>query len=119
MPSLLRDPGPKHAHLKDAYEEFTRVAFGEDQAVWQTMCPISVENWKQEWSEGEKFVFVQSREDSLVPYWQTERMKTALLKSKGEALVVRELEAGGDHDELWGKGDRLAEIVVEVVEGLT
>jgi acetyl esterase/lipase len=119
MPTLIREPGEKHAALQPVYENFTRLAFGDDEKVWYTICPISVSDWKVEWAEGSKFVFVQSHEDSLVPYRQLEDMRKALLASKAEGLEVGELLAAGDHNELWEKGDRLAEIVVEVVKSLS
>jgi acetyl esterase/lipase len=118
MPKLIREPGEKHLHLKAAYEGFTRLAFGDDEKVWGAMSPISVGHWKNEWVEGEKVVFVQSHEDTLVPYWQTKDMQEKFISSKSEALVVEELGANGDHNELWSKGERLAEIVVEVVNSL-
>lgn len=45
-------------------------------------------------------MFVQSKEDSLVPYWQTEEMKENVLASKGVELVVDEMRFGGDHNAL-------------------
>jgi hypothetical protein len=82
------------------------------------MSPISVNDWKSEWKEASKVVLVQSKEDSLVPYWQLVDMQKKILESKAEAVEVKELEAPGDHNELWQKGDRLAEIVVEVIKSL-
>lgn len=118
MPKLIREPGEKHAGLKSVYEAFTRLAFGDDEKVWQTISPISVGDWKAEWEDASKVVLVQSKEDSLVPYWQLEDMQKKLLGSKAEAVEIRELEASGDHNELWQRGDRLAEIVVEVAKSL-
>lgn len=119
MPTLIREPGEEHAKLQAAYEEFTRLAFGDDEKVWAAISPISVSDWKEEWVEGTKVVFVQSKEDSLVPYWQTADLMKAVLGAKGEGLEVEEMEAGGDHNELWEKGDRLAEIVAEVVNSMS
>jgi acetyl esterase/lipase len=118
MPKLISDPGDKHTHLKPVYESFTRQAFGDDEKVWTQISPTSVSDWKVEWVEGSKAILVQSHEDSLVPYRQLEEMRKALSESKAEGLELTKLEAGGDHNELWQNGDRLAEIVVEVVKGL-
>jgi kynurenine formamidase len=127
MPGLIRAPGEKHQHLQALYEDFTRRAFGDDEAVWKDISPASVEDWgKGEWiAEGEgkgetrKIVLVQSKEDSLVPYWQLEDMRDSFSRSsRSAALEVRELEAGGDHNDLWKEGSRLAEIVVDVVQSL-
>jgi acetyl esterase/lipase len=118
MPTLIREPGEKHAALKGPYEAFTRLAFGDDEKVWQSMSPISVNDWKAEWEESLKVVLVQSKDDSLVPYWQLVDMQKKIFESKAEAVELKEMEASGDHNELWQKGDRLAEIVVEVVKSL-
>lgn len=118
MPELIREPGAKHAALQAVYEAFTRLAFGDDKKVWNIISPISVSKWNSEWVEGQKVVFVQSREDSLVPYWQLEEMRNKMLESKAEGLEIVELSAKGDHNELWQHGDRLAEIVIEVLNSL-
>ncbi|KAK7526307.1 Alpha/Beta hydrolase protein [Phyllosticta citriasiana] len=116
MPVIIKDPGPKHEALTGVYDSFTRGAFGDDEAAWHAISPVSVENWKAEWKEGERAVLAQSKEDSLVPYEQTTKMKAMLTLSRGLGLHIREMECGGDHNELWQKGDRLAEIVADVVE---
>jgi len=77
-----------------------------------------VGDWASEWSERAKAFLVQSHEDTLVPYNQLEGMQKQLQKSKGAGLEDIELEAGGDHNDLWKKGDRLAEIVAEAVKSL-
>jgi hypothetical protein len=48
----------------------------------------------------------------LVDMWEK------VLESKAEGLEVMELEATGDHNELWQKGERSAEIMVEVAKSL-
>lgn len=118
MPKIILTPGEKHEYLKAAYEDFTRLAFGDNKEVWRTMCPISVENWSDEWREGKKLVFVQSHEDQLVPYWQTVEMMAAIESSKSVELEIKELAASGLHNGLWEEGDRLAEIIVDVVASL-
>jgi predicted esterase len=118
MPTLIREPGEKHAHLQGVYETFTRLAFGDDESVWQEISPVSVGDWKSEWAEGTKVVLVQSKEDSLVPYRQLVDMRDALERSKGSDLALSEMDAGGDHNDLWKEGERLAEIVIEVVRKL-
>ena len=118
MPALINSPGRKHEHLKAVYELFTRLAFGDDEIVWQEISPISVSDWKEEWAEGRKVVLVQSKEDSLVPYAQMADLKLSLDRSKGEGLEVIEMVAVGDHNDLWLDGARLAEIIAEVVRSL-
>jgi hypothetical protein len=118
MPTLIREPGEKHASLQSLYEAFTRLAFGDDEKVWSEISPISVGDWGKEWVEGKKVFLVQSKEDSLVPYRQTADMREALERSKASGCALVELEAGGDHNDLWKEGGRLAEIVAEVVTAL-
>jgi len=114
LPTLIRDPGEKYAQLIPVYAEFTRGAFGEDEKVWREVSPVSVKDWVKEWGRPDgNPVLVQSKEDTLVPYRQLEDIMMALKES---GVKVVEMGAAGDHDELWEKGDRLAEIVQEVVE---
>lgn len=118
MPTLIENPGEKHASLKDLYELFTRLAFGDDKKVWQEISPTYVKNWDEEWKEGQQAFVVQSKDDCLVPYSQTVDMKKSLEDSRAKGLRVGELDAGGDHNDLWKDGTRLAEIVVEVLTKL-
>ncbi|CAP70887.1 uncharacterized protein PODANS_3_9450 [Podospora anserina S mat+] len=116
LAGFITMPPPEYAGLRDAYEEFTRGAFGDDETVWKDACPATAVDWTSEWQEGKQVVLAQSREDSLVPYDQLEKMGAYL--SKSSSLNIREMEAGGDHDDIWKKGDRLAEILYDVVSGL-
>jgi len=116
LPNLIKNSGEKHKHLVPVYEDFTRMAFGDDEKVWHDISPIAVSDWTSEWTEGTKAYIVQSKADSLVPYNQLEGIQQNLQASKGPGLEVIELEAGGDHNDLWEKGDRLAEIVTEVMK---
>lgn len=116
LAGFIANPPAKYKGLRDAYEEFTRGAFGDDEAAWRAACPATASTWPHEWKEGIRAILVQSQEDSLVPYDQLEEMK-AYLKAKS-TLQVEELEAGGEHDQIWGKGDRLAELCFEAVSRL-
>lgn len=118
MTTLIREPDATHARLKVEYERFTRQAFGGDEKVWHAICPISVRDWATEWSEGVRVILVQSKEDSLVPYSQLDGFRTSLLGSKAVKLEVKEMNANGDHNNLWEAGDRLAEVVQEAVDSL-
>ena len=118
MPNLIKNPKEKHKELSPLYEAFTRLAFGDNEKEWHDFSPIAVGDWASEWSERAKAFLVQSHEDTLVPYNQLEGMQKQLQKSKGAGLEDIELEAGGDHNDLWKKGDRLAEIVAEAVKSL-
>lgn len=110
---FIDSPPESHAALQAAYKEFTEGAFGEDPSVWKTVCPTDVSDWSAEWPEGKTVVVVQSKKDGLVPYSQTVLMKEKL--AKHSKLDVVEMDAGGDHNDLWGKGDELVGIMAEVV----
>lgn len=82
--------------------------------------------WVAEWTgdgDGERtkedkkmVVLVQSREDTLVPYQQLEAMRACL--EGNQQVDVRVREAGGQHDEIWRDGRRMAEVLWEVVGAL-
>ncbi|KAJ4400527.1 hypothetical protein N0V85_005740 [Neurospora sp. IMI 360204] len=133
LAGFIADPPKGYERLREAYREFVSGAFGDDQKVWREACPASAEGWVGEWNltqQGEegkkrKVVLVQSLEDSLVPVEQTEGMAGYLEREnekmgeeseKVEVVMLRE-EKGGDHDEVWQRGERLAEILVGVLEG--
>lgn len=133
LAGFIESPPQGYERWREAYREFVTSAFGSDEKVWRTACPASAgPSWVKEWKltqrgeEGKKrkAVLVQSLEDSLVPVEQTEGMARYLEKeneqvngdNKVEVAVLRE-EKGGDHDEVWQRGDRLGEILVSVLEG--
>ncbi|GAB1312894.1 Kynurenine formamidase [Madurella fahalii] len=121
LAGFIASPPAGYEGLREAYEEFTRGAFGTDERVWRAVCPATAEGWVDEWvSAGEgssrEVVLVQSRGDTLVPYEQLEAMR-GYLEQDGR-VRVREMEAEGDHDDIWRNGERMAEILWEVVKGL-
>lgn len=118
MPKLINSPGEKHEKLAPIYTAFTKLAFGSDENIWHDISPSSVDNWAKEWEEGTQIILAQSLDDSLVPYTQTEDMLKRLNASKGGKLAVQELPATGDHNFLWEDGSRIAEIILEAVNGL-
>ncbi|SPQ27241.1 017d03b9-290c-4263-934f-cc60e58d5713 [Thermothielavioides terrestris] len=90
LAGFVARPPAGYAHLREAYRAFTAGAFGPDEAVW--------------------------RADTLVPYQQLEAMRARL--EGEEAVEVRVMEAGGDHDEIWQEGGRMAEVLWEVAGAL-
>ncbi len=118
LAGFLASPPAGYEWLAEEYGEFTRLAFGDDPAGWKAACPTTAQGWTSEWTGAEKAVLVQSRADSLVPYSQLEGLR-AVLKAAGAGFEVLELEAGGDHNDLWRQGDRMAEIFEEVLRGLS
>jgi hypothetical protein len=118
IPKLIHDPGEEHDNMVNIYTAIAKSALGEDKKVWHDISPSSVDNWAQEWKEGEEVILAQSREDVFVPYRQTEHMLFRLNSSRGPTLVVREPLVTGHHSFLWQDGRKLAEIVIKAVERL-
>ncbi|KAK3946453.1 Alpha/Beta hydrolase protein [Diplogelasinospora grovesii] len=156
LAGFIKAPTKGYEGLRDAYEKFVAGAFGEDESVWREVGPASAGNWLPEWQtleggqrteEGRKrvrkrkAVLVQSKQDTLVPYDQLEKMRDYLLKHATTAaaaaaagdgdgdgdgdgeeeragLQVFEMEIGGEHDEIWEKGDQLARILLKVISWL-
>ncbi|KAK5661389.1 hypothetical protein OQA88_11288 [Cercophora sp. LCS_1] len=95
--------------LREAYEEFTRGAFGSDRDVWRGACPTTTEKrWVGEW----EVVLAQSEEDGLVPRGQLVGLRHRL---EGDGIVVREASIGGEHDGVWERGEELAGILVGLI----
>ncbi|KAH7139582.1 Alpha/Beta hydrolase protein [Dactylonectria estremocensis] len=111
---FLQRPDESHTALVPAYDAFTKGAFDDDEKVWKLVCPTDVEDWSKEWPEGKTVFLVQSPDDELVPYSQTGLMKGRPAKTSN--VEVNEIDASGRHNDLWKEGDRLAEILFEVVQ---
>lgn len=116
LPYFIHDSQGSHASLAPVYADFTRGAFGDDEQDWKVVCPTVVEDWAAEWPEGRVVVMVQSKEDTLVPYSQTELMKKRLIGHS--KLKVVEMDAGGDHNEIWERGDELVAILLRTLASL-
>lgn len=117
LTGFIHNPPKSHVHLLDIYKEFTRGAFGDNEQVWKEVCPTSVVDWSTEWPEGELFFVVYSEGDELVPYSQTHIIKSRLKATS--KLPVKELRAGGGHNDLLNEGNRLTEIFLEVLTDLS
>ena len=117
LAGFIARPPSAFEGLRDAYEDFTRGAFGDEEEVWRAVCPTTAEGWTREWTASRRrAVLVQSSEDTLVPREQLEGLKASL---EEEGVEVREMGAGGEHDEMWDKGEgRMAQILWDVVSEL-
>ncbi|KAM7189407.1 Alpha/Beta hydrolase fold [Rhypophila sp. PSN 637] len=113
LAGFIARPPRKYEHLRVAYEEFTRAAFGDDPSVWKAACPATAESWPKDWVEGKAVYLVDSSEDTLVPYDQLDALRRYLRANSSLSIKLR--EADGEHDEIWVKGDRLAEVCLEAV----
>lgn len=134
LSGFIESPPRRWKGLREGYEEFVRGAFGPDRKVWTEIGPAScARGWGREWAgkeeadrEGRRrrsrkmVVLVQSWEDGLVPYDQTEWMRRRCEEEEGVEVVAEENGEGwGDHDEVWERGDRLAGLLRRIVKELT
>lgn len=120
MPELVANPGGKHDAYKHIYEAMVRNAFGDDCGrLWESISPASIENWADEWPAGSRVRLVQSRNDSMVPFAQAERMRDGLARSKSDRLAVDLVEGSEDHDEIWQNGAPLADLLVKTIADFT
>jgi len=70
-----------------------------------------------EWPEGKAVFIAQSKEDNLVPYSQTELMRDHL--NRNSKLEIIEMQASGDHNELWKQADKIVEIMKQAIDYAT
>lgn len=116
LPVLVADPGDGYKKYCGVYEEFVRSAFGDDEEQWRVVSPVYVGDWAGEWPEGRHVLLVQSREDTLVPFEQMERLRDGLLKSGGGKLGVEVVEGYGDHYDIWKYGKQLAGVLERAID---
>ncbi|KAG5294837.1 esterase/lipase domain containing protein [Histoplasma ohiense] len=117
---LLRDT------FKDIviYQEFIKAAFGSDEKLWDGVSPArvegqtSIENW---WANGRLAVLAHSEADELVDVGQLRTMAKVIGKwrAAGTRGLPRNLLLLDDlkhsHDEIWSKGDELAQVIAKTV----
>ncbi|KAK1749998.1 Alpha/Beta hydrolase protein [Echria macrotheca] len=122
LAGFIARPDEGFEDLREAYVEFTRGAFGDDESVWRDVCPTTAADpggWVGEWAAGggQKVCLVQSPEDTLVPRGQLEGLWAVLEDAGKGEVVVEEREASGGHDAIW-MGEGMAPVLVEVLRSL-
>ena len=113
LAAFIDNPPDSHKALQPLYVEFTKNAFGDNAEVWKAACPTVVSNWKTEWPEGKAVFIAQSKNDTLVPYSQTELMRDHL--KQNSRLEIIEMPASGDHNDLWKQADEIVEIMKQAI----
>ncbi|KAJ4112165.1 hypothetical protein NW768_011744 [Fusarium equiseti] len=113
LAAFIDNPPDSHKPLKPVYVEFTKNAFGDNTEVWKASFPTVVLDWQAEWPEGKAVFIAQSKEDSLVPYSQTELMRAHL--ERNSTLEIIEMAASGDHNDLWKTADEIVEIMKRAI----
>lgn len=116
LPKLIQDPGEKHKQLVPIYESFMKLAFGDSHHAWHSVSPCSVQDWIKPWGSGNKVILAQSKEDTLVPYAQTQEMLDVFQPNVRNGLLVEEKTIDGDHNDIWVNGDQLAALIGKVVK---
>ncbi|KAF1840933.1 alpha/beta-hydrolase [Cucurbitaria berberidis CBS 394.84] len=137
IPLLLRNHLPPTCpeNISQIYRDFIVGAFGPDQAVYQSVSPVSGKYNTKQWSAGRLIVICHSYEDELVERAQRDVMCVALdregwsivmeagddedeVRAEGRRVLnVRDLKGG--HDWIWEDGEQIAKLVAEVVQRLT
>ncbi|KAH7184546.1 Alpha/Beta hydrolase protein [Fusarium flagelliforme] len=117
LAAFIDNPPDSHKALQPLYLQFTKNAFGDNAEVWKAACPTVVSDWMTEWPEGKAVFIAQSREDTLVPYSQTELMRGHL--QRNSKLEIIEMPASGDHNDLWKQADEIVEIMKQAIDYAT
>jgi acetyl esterase/lipase len=136
LPLMIRNhlPPATPEHISKIYRDFVELAFGEDEAEWQAVSPVSGKYNAQQWPEGKLLLLCHSYEDELVERAQRDVMCVALdregwsivmevgddedeVRAEGRRVVnVRDLKGG--HDWIWEDGKQIAILAAEAVERL-
>ncbi|PGG97901.1 hypothetical protein GX51_07075 [Blastomyces parvus] len=109
------------------YQEFIEAPFGSDENVWDGVSPAKVEGpegIEGGWVNGRLAVLAHSAADELVDMGQLRTMAKMLElwrmgSSQGRTrnvLLLDDLKGG--HDEIWSKGDALAQVIVNAISEL-
>ncbi|EEQ90396.2 arylformamidase [Blastomyces dermatitidis ER-3] len=109
------------------YQEFIEATFGSDENVWDGLSPAQVEGQQGiegGWVNGRLAVLAHSKADELVDIGQLRAMAKVLdmwraAGSQGRSRNVLLLDdLKGAHDEIWSKGDALAQVIVKAISEL-
>lgn len=102
-----------------AYKDFTIGAFGPDTKTWDLLSPSKFKSYTKYFpKEGRLFLF-HSIGDELIDVAQIDTMKDHFRKEcEGIEMRVSKEMLNDEHDDIWGKGTGMANVVVEVLESL-
>ena len=119
LPQLVEGLGASHEHLKDVYDEFLTITFGEDRGKWLLASPaeFDAKDIAERLRSGkvpDLVVLDQSTEDQLVPVNQMERLESRLKRVNG-IRVVRGSRCTGSHAAPWEQGFMIWESVKDIL----
>lgn len=106
------------------YEEIIKGAFGADKELWDRVSPGRVTNpdgVAAGWQAGQLAVLASSTGDSLINQPQADAMRQALEQWKGLSKareVVGLYDIREEHDDVWKKGEELANVIVITIQRL-
>ncbi|OJD22104.1 hypothetical protein ACJ73_06552 [Blastomyces percursus] len=109
------------------YQEFIEAPFGSDENVWDGVSPAKVEGQKGiegRWVNGRLATLAHSEADELVDIGQLRAMSKMLemWRARGSQGPTRNVllldDLKGGHDEIWSKGDALAQVIVKAISEL-
>ncbi|PGH15586.1 hypothetical protein AJ79_02368 [Helicocarpus griseus UAMH5409] len=119
---LLRD----HFNQYPIYQTFIEAAFGSED-VWDVVSPATVKGQsgiEGGWSNGRLAVLAHSEGDELVDMGQlrvmsitTERWRAADTQEQLRSVLLLDDLKGG-HDDVWSKGEELAQVITRTVNEL-
>lgn len=92
LEQLVHGLGPSHAQLKNDYNAFLSIAFGNDQSKWPLASPArfdvdDVGKLVEDGKAPKLMLLDQSSDDQLVPMNQRERMIVQLEQVRGMKVV--------------------------------
>ncbi|KKZ57998.1 hypothetical protein EMCG_05550 [[Emmonsia] crescens] len=109
------------------YQEFIEAAFGSDENIWDGASPAKVEGQagiEGGWVNGRLAVLAHSEADELSDMGQLRAMAKMIERWKAadtqgptrNFLLLDGLK--GAHDEIWSKGDELAQVIAKTISEL-
>lgn len=102
-----------------AYKDFTVGAFGEDIKTWDRLSPSKFKNYTKYIPKDGKLFLFHSIGDELIDVAQIDTMKDHFRNSCADIpLEVSKEMLNDEHDDIWGKGTGMANVVVKVLESL-
>ena len=138
IPILLKNHAPPHCseEIAGVYRSFVRGAFGEDRvqgggktrSVYAAVSPTNGVYAKERWRDARLVVVGYSDEDTLVECEQGDVRVSRCRElgwadegghGNGEDRVLVRKGLKGDHDDVWGNGKQIADLILEVAERLS
>jgi len=99
------------------YGEFLEGAFGKDDGKWLKVSPTSGK-YEKTWQNAKATVLAWSKDDTLVDKTQIKHMTYTLLRHRPAGRSDTAVELEGGHNEMWQKGDYMAQPITTALSML-